>query len=163
MKGNFLPDLIAGVYTEWKNHTSLAHATSLRDKVIDTASVVWIVPWGKWWQSVGRKLILLETAQRCHLVAPWDAASAVCFSPHSTASLGRSGAVLPVASKGPWATSSLGEVLLIPFTLHPCGSLCRCLCLITQICHELIVLHSHSMATNVGHPSSPRISLATIL
>lgn len=46
VSGNFLPVLIAGVYTERKNHAPLAHATSLRDEVIDTASIVFIDPWG---------------------------------------------------------------------------------------------------------------------
>lgn len=81
-------------------------------------------PLGEWWQCVGSELIPLETARPCHLVASWDAASAVCFSPHNTAPLGRSGSR---ENKKPWATAShLKGVLLIPIALPSCWSLGRC-------------------------------------
>lgn len=151
---NLLPVLVADVYTGWKNHESLAHATSLRDEVINTASVGWAVPWENddsvWEESS----------------FPWKLLGPVTWLPHETQHpqfvsahttrhlLGEVGAMTTGAlghcfpSKGSLAHPYCPPLLLITGQV----------CLITQTCRELIILYSHSMATNVGihlHPDFP--------
>lgn len=154
MRGNFLPVSIAGVYTGWKNHVSLAHATSLRDEVINTASVGLAVPWRNYdsmWEESSSPWKLLGPVTRL----PHETQHLQFVSAHTTRHLlGEVGAVTTrnlgplLPSKGSLAHPYCPSVLLITGQV----------CLITQICQELIILYSHSTATNVGihlHPDFP--------